>query len=566
MQTAVLGHTESEDPVVLPMRAAEVAAFRQVHASATFWCGRWLGGCGGRLMVKTYQDRVCHFAHVPDSERGPCRRASVGVASADHLYIKQQILTWLAAQSIPARAVLPEDGARLGAEVLFEPGGHGCLRMLLDTQAALAPAAEGTQLILGPQVAHDPMRLAVDGYVLRIRCDSGPAGRRVMIGTQTQAGGIRWFGLEECSLKPWGLSTPAVEEVRRLRGTVRRIGSAVSRVPASRTERQDRPVAAFQARDDRTEAFTALQQAIEQGGGGRSSSVLRHCLTHAEAAARGGASAEENELLRRAADLLLRTERGVGASAPPASTNRQPGRLSPRAPRTAKSSASPGRKAAEAVTELLDTLNRRRGHFLPGEQQRLVARLQDKAGPATPYLSKRIREQVTYWRQHTGQAPPEPRKPPAPTLSLPSAAVLSPPATPTPRAKGRPEPKKHRRETLPAHPRDLDLVADAARDVLEHAARLGKTLPFEQLCAQAKGLQGLSSEQQRRVLRTACSRSRAGMALAALLTTGRGEPHPPYRHLARQPDTGADWHRAVADVHACYRPGPPPPGARPTAT
>jgi hypothetical protein len=72
--------------------------------------------------------------------------------------------------------------------LFFEPGAFGCLRVLLDTQAAPPPAAHGVQLLLGPQVAHDPYRITVDGYVLRIRCETDGSGRRVMIGTQTHEG------------------------------------------------------------------------------------------------------------------------------------------------------------------------------------------------------------------------------------------------------------------------------------------------------------------------------------------------------------------------------------------
>ncbi|MFJ9893478.1 hypothetical protein ACIQPR_09100 [Streptomyces sp. NPDC091280] len=57
----------------------------------------------------------------------------------------------------------------------------------------------------------------------------------------------------------------------------------------------------------------ALRTAVESE---HSTSELRHHLTHAEAAAHGGATAQENALLRRAADLLLRRDRGVGASTP----------------------------------------------------------------------------------------------------------------------------------------------------------------------------------------------------------------------------------------------------------
>ncbi|KND38777.1 hypothetical protein [Streptomyces stelliscabiei] len=73
----------------------------------------------------------------------------MGVSGADHPYIKQQLLAWLAGQSITATARLPEDAERLGGEVVFEPGGHGCLRVLLNEDAALPAPADGTQLVLG---------------------------------------------------------------------------------------------------------------------------------------------------------------------------------------------------------------------------------------------------------------------------------------------------------------------------------------------------------------------------------------------------------------------------------
>ncbi|MEH0525726.1 hypothetical protein QBA38_43730 [Streptomyces stelliscabiei] len=123
-------------------------------------------------------------------------------------------------------------------------------------------------------------------------------------------------------------------------------------------------------RTHRHEVFAALRKAVE---GQHNTRALRHCLTHAEAAARGGASAEENDLLRRAADLLLARESGVGLSAPPSLAPRR-GRPS-RAGRTGQSRAG---QATETVADLLDTLERRRGHLRPGEQQRLVAQLKDK--------------------------------------------------------------------------------------------------------------------------------------------------------------------------------------------
>ncbi|MFE6178854.1 competence protein CoiA family protein [Streptomyces sp. NPDC056464] len=126
MQTAVIDSAESEIPALLPMQADQARAFRQAHAGQTFWCGQWLGGCRGRLTIRTPPGRVAHFAHLPEPEHVVCRSASVGVSGADHLYIKQQLLAWLVGQGIATTTRLPEDTEPLGSEVVFEPGGHGC--------------------------------------------------------------------------------------------------------------------------------------------------------------------------------------------------------------------------------------------------------------------------------------------------------------------------------------------------------------------------------------------------------------------------------------------------------
>ncbi|QDN54155.1 competence protein CoiA family protein [Streptomyces sp. S1D4-20] len=564
VQTAVMGSAESEMPALLPMQAEQADLFRRAHAGATFWCGQWLGGCRGRLTIRTPADRVAHFAHVPGPGRGACRRRSVGVSGADHLYIKRQVLAWLDSQGITAAAHLPQDAERPGREVLFEPGGHGCLRVLLDQDAVPVPPVDGTQLVLGPHVAHDPHRLTLDGYVLRIRCDTDGHTRRVMIGTQLH-GHTEWVSLDACRLMPWGLSTPAVEEVRRLRSSSRPLVAFPHRtVPAQPgTTAQSgpvaRPVAAPQAADDRRAAFDALRTAVEDE---RSSSELRHCLTHAEVAARDGASAEENTLLRCAADLLLRRERGVGVSAPPTPALRR-GRVS-RTGRTGKSSAG---QAAEAVADLLDALDRRRGRLRFGEQQRLVAQLQARAREAGPWLTRQQRRQITDWETHSPPSAPTAAPPQAPAPRrpvVPTAAVEVPARTPAPERDKRPGPRPPSGPTAVSP--DVRAVADAARDVLEHTARLGATIPWDRLCAQVKGLRELSKEQQRRALQAASARSRSARPLAALITTGTGMPHPHYQHLTATggaPTDPTGWRQAVADVHASYTPGLPPPGARP---
>lgn len=62
IQTAVLGGADSEEPLMLPLEAIELDAFRHRHEQHTFWCGLLLGGCGGQLTTKLYTDRVCSLS------------------------------------------------------------------------------------------------------------------------------------------------------------------------------------------------------------------------------------------------------------------------------------------------------------------------------------------------------------------------------------------------------------------------------------------------------------------------------------------------------------------------
>ncbi|MEV6123104.1 hypothetical protein AB0M23_21760 [Streptomyces sp. NPDC052077] len=101
MKTAVLDNADSEEPVELPTDAADHELFRRAHVGRTFWCGVWLGGCGGRLTNRLCRNKICHFAHVPNPEASgsPCRRTSSrssGSGSADHLYVKAALADWMA--------------------------------------------------------------------------------------------------------------------------------------------------------------------------------------------------------------------------------------------------------------------------------------------------------------------------------------------------------------------------------------------------------------------------------------------------------------------------------------
>lgn len=159
--------------------------------------------------------------------------------------------------------------------------------------------------------------------------------------------------------------------------------------------------------------------------------------------------------------------------------------------------------------------------------------MKDKAEEAGPWLTRQQRRRISAWEKRTQPAPAAPTKPTTRVSVLPAAAVADT-ARPTQQLSGARRP-----------PADVDAVADTARDVLEHTARLGATIGWDRLCEQVKGLAELTETQQRQALKSA-SRSRSAQPLAALITTGDGTPHPHSRHLAGVGDgpiAQAAWQR-----------------------
>ncbi|MEV8435075.1 zinc finger domain-containing protein [Streptomyces chartreusis] len=215
IQTAVLGGADSEEPLILPLEAIELDAFRRRHEHDTFWCGLLLGGCGLQLTTKLYTDRVCHFAHHPGPDGHPhlCGRRARGVNSADHLYVKAQTAAWLRDRDRHADFEFTQlEGAPIGSvvDIRFQQGG---LRVHLDPSVAPSWDQEGHEPVLGMSVPVDRDTLIHRWYVHRIRLDSEGTARRVRIGTEAFARETEWFGLDECELTERGLSTPAVEAI-----------------------------------------------------------------------------------------------------------------------------------------------------------------------------------------------------------------------------------------------------------------------------------------------------------------------------------------------------------------
>ncbi|MGW1189288.1 zinc finger domain-containing protein [Streptomyces sp. NPDC002559] len=215
IQTAVLGGADSDEPLMLPMEAIELDAFRRRHEGDTFWCGTLLGGCGGQLTTKLYSDRACHFAHHADPDGLPhiCGRHARGVNSADHLYVKSAAVAWLRARGEGADFDFAQPGgAPIGSvvDIRFQ---RAALRVHLDGEVVPEWDEEGHEPVLGVSVPVDQDTLIRRWYVHRIRLDSQGTTRQVQIGTEAFARPTEWFGLDECEVTQRGLSTPAVERI-----------------------------------------------------------------------------------------------------------------------------------------------------------------------------------------------------------------------------------------------------------------------------------------------------------------------------------------------------------------
>ncbi|GGU99283.1 hypothetical protein ACIG0C_30100 [Kitasatospora aureofaciens] len=218
IQTAVLGSAESDEPLLLPLEAIELDAFRRQHAADTFWCGLLLGGCGTQLTTKLYTDRVCHFAHFPDpTGLHVCERRARDVTSADHLYAKSAAAAWLKARR--QRASISY-GTPLGStvDILWGRQARG-LRLHLDSEVPPVWDDEAVEPVLGVSVPVDDETLVHRWYVHRVGFDTVGTARRVRIGTQAFARETEWFGLDECSMTPDGFRTPAVERIIAARRT-----------------------------------------------------------------------------------------------------------------------------------------------------------------------------------------------------------------------------------------------------------------------------------------------------------------------------------------------------------
>ncbi|MCZ2526194.1 hypothetical protein [Streptomyces sp. HB2AG] len=241
VQTGVIGHKDSDRPIILPMDADELKRWRRQHPDYEYWCGTLLGGCGRQLTDRLYYTKVCHFAHHPrySGSNYVCNRTDNGESSADHLFIKQGVSKLIKRQGLRGKVELRNLGRGPGDAVDVRlPNTRQRLRFQLAdldyrswrrANDELGEDADSIDWIFGTDGPITQEMLSRYGYTLRVRCETDGAVRRVHIGATRPNHKVEWTPLEECVLNDRGLLTPAVEKIRLTRSS--RAGAAAPPQP-----------------------------------------------------------------------------------------------------------------------------------------------------------------------------------------------------------------------------------------------------------------------------------------------------------------------------------------------
>ncbi|MER6549169.1 hypothetical protein [Streptomyces sp. NPDC001250] len=454
IQTAVLGGADSEEPLMLPLEAIELDAFRRRHEHDTFWCGLLLGGCGLQLTTKLYTDRVCHFAHHPGADGHPhlCGRRARGVSSADHLYVKSQAAAWLRGRDEQADFEFAQpDGVPVGSVVDIRLQ-HGGLRVHLDQAVEPSWDQDGHEPVLGVSVPVSRDTLIGRWYVHRIRLDSEGTARRVRIGTEAFARPTEWFALDECEMTQRGLSTPAVEQIVRSRSTrpvtqwgvgkakkvpdagvraqvllrkladARRVEAAfvvsqvlrdIANLTGVEGEVQAQLAAAVSDAERwlkgqaqvRRELFCQLEEALAE----RDVRRVRQFLARVNATASHDRTADEITIADVAAAYVAEQQQAYAEQL-----------QAEAAAKLARQQDARARRAADRVQTLLATLQRRGDTGSPKMMRKLVRELMHAASDAGERVDADQQEQIRVWktRAEIGRPPAQTARP-APALGAP---------------------------------------------------------------------------------------------------------------------------------------------------
>ncbi|MFB4294863.1 competence protein CoiA family protein [Nonomuraea sp. ATR24] len=230
VQTAVLNGASSYDPILMPLDRTEALRFREHHdrMGNTFWCGTHLGGCGKQLMDRIGQVKIPHFAHHAHRAAHMCRRVNLGVDSADHLYIHQELSKWLMGLGMkPISAPAIDDDFALGGDctalTVTPPRQLPLIAVQLvgnehswyDRDSQLRVGGRVVQWIFGTKSRASHAALDRDGYALRVRCETQGSTRRASVAVQLPGRPIEWEDISGWQLTQSGISTAEIERVRR---------------------------------------------------------------------------------------------------------------------------------------------------------------------------------------------------------------------------------------------------------------------------------------------------------------------------------------------------------------
>jgi hypothetical protein len=230
VQTAVLGHYDSFDPVVMPLDRDEAKQFRAFHdrEGDTFWCGIHLGGCGKELMDRIGEVKIPHFAHYADRHAESCRRTRLGLNSADHLYINKFLTRWLSrlGRTVIGRPVFENTFSTGGGctAITIRPSGRApLLAVQLDDGEVgweerdyrLRSSGTHVQWLFGVNTRAAQMAIKRDGYALRIRCTSRGIDRVVTVAIQLSGQALEWSDITSWALVESGISIPQIDHIRK---------------------------------------------------------------------------------------------------------------------------------------------------------------------------------------------------------------------------------------------------------------------------------------------------------------------------------------------------------------
>ncbi|UXY33240.1 hypothetical protein [Streptomyces sp. HUAS TT20] len=437
IQTAVLGGADSEDPLMLPLEAIELDAFRRHHEHDTFWCGLLLGGCGLQLTTKLYTDRVCHFAHYPGPDGHPhvCGRRARGVNSADHLYVKSEAAAWLRNRGLQADFEFTQpEGAPVGSvvDIQFQ---HGGLRVHLDQAVQPAWDQDGLEPVLGMSVPVERDTLIDRWYVHRIRLNSEGTSRKVQIGTEAFAREPEWFALDDCEMTERGLSTPAVERIVRARSTrppSRWPTGKVKKVPG--TEARAQVVLRRLADALKVESVVVVNRVL--GEIAAVTGVSQQTQAELDTAVAGANRWLEGQAeVRR--DLFARLDEAVAAR-----RTKQIRELLARVNATASHDRTDTEdviaaaaadymtaftsEAYERVRGILDGLSRTGRHLQPAQMRPLVEKAIQAAADAGSLTGDREAIQIAYWKERAGLNQPTSPSPARPARAAPAGDQQQP--------------------------------------------------------------------------------------------------------------------------------------------